>query len=583
MSNRPPPVLDRPMPHRSRDFRLRGRPHYGLLAWLLLGLLGSPIRPLHAQSVSPATPSARATPPKIYLWGISEHDCAPNPKLAEQVERALLAGKGGDSWRVERLPLVSHSFPPACSGPEALAGNGCVQALEQWCPGVEGWLLGGRVASTETRIEKNASKPTTRTRLWLYDIKTKKSIVQDDYCQFCNQDTAGLVAAHARPLLARALKGRWDKDSGGDGWLLRGQPALPQYCAAPSRPAARPQIYVLWSEPPPIEPAGAPATPGGSSARPDGSSTKPDGAPTKPNGAPTKPPSGLNDAGSITTDLRNMKSELGTLLRELQHRNVSDEQYTSGNFSTAVGLKYKELHTAWLKTKTPWRMLLVTFGSTTSSSGEKRRTFTLTLYDSAAALPDPPSLPLSDPSKTYECRESCSAAITNKNNNSSLKEYLARCFAECAQVQELAYRPDAACLSFPTPSCSPLPVAPPPEDPALPASLRQSQKLSNWLLGVGWTAAALPLATSAVLLGLDRGGYTLPNTKEPERPIHGALQPAIGVTFGLGVTLAAVAGIGTSVAMQSRVAPPEKKPSEPRRWLECPANPSSVAPVSGSN
>ena len=79
---------------------------------------------------------------------------------------------------------------------------------ERLCPGPgSSGVLGSRAgcwaggSSTETRIEKNASKPTTRTRLWLYDIKTKKSIVQDDHCQFCNQDTAGLVAAHARPLL----------------------------------------------------------------------------------------------------------------------------------------------------------------------------------------------------------------------------------------------------------------------------------------------------------------------------------------------------------------------------------------------
>ena len=106
----------------------------------------------------------------------------------------------------------------------------------------------------------------------------------------------------------------------------------------------------------------------------------------------------------------------------------------------------------------------------------------------------------------------------------------------------LAYRPDAALPLLPTPSCSPLPVAPPPEDPALPASLRQSQKLSNWLLGL---VGRLPPCRSRPLpcfSASTEAGTPFLIPKSQSDPFTVPLQPAIGVTFGLGVTLAAVAG-----------------------------------------
>jgi hypothetical protein len=102
------------------------------------------------------------------------------PPLERTVERRL-AEKG---LRVSLLASPAGKESATCSG---LA---CARRFAAACPGVSGRVLWGQAVP---------GRNITKTRLFLYDLATLQTAVQDDYCQGC--DLASAVTAHAEHLL----------------------------------------------------------------------------------------------------------------------------------------------------------------------------------------------------------------------------------------------------------------------------------------------------------------------------------------------------------------------------------------------
>lgn len=127
-----------------------------------------------------ATPltSARADG-RVHLWGF-QRGCEQLEEIDRLVERNLYA----DSHEVGLLRSPTGQPLPVCQGER------CAQALESSCSQASGRVLGGQVVQ---------GRDTLRIRLWLYDLATKQTAYQDDYCQSC--DILSAVSAQARRLM----------------------------------------------------------------------------------------------------------------------------------------------------------------------------------------------------------------------------------------------------------------------------------------------------------------------------------------------------------------------------------------------
>ena len=139
----------------------------------LLALVGA------LAALSPFGSAAHADPAPVSFLGI-QSGCERMPPLERTVERRL-AEKG---LRVSLLASPAGKESAACSG---LA---CARRFAAACPGVSGRVLWGQAVP---------GRNITKTRLFLYDLATQQTAVQDDYCQGC--DLASAVTAHAEHLL----------------------------------------------------------------------------------------------------------------------------------------------------------------------------------------------------------------------------------------------------------------------------------------------------------------------------------------------------------------------------------------------
>lgn len=453
-----------------------------------------------------------APPPPIWFWGVGQRDCETDDALSAAVyEQLSRLQEGQPSWPMERLTRAGNTLSgalPACGGAESLAGAGCAQALSGWCPELGGWLLGGRIS----QVSDPSGERAMRTRLWLYDVRQQRRIVQDDYCQVCRLERAELIAVHAHALLQAAQTGRsWEplSHSRRDEEIL----AQPGYCIAPSGSSPpKPPLYVLWPE------------------------------------APGDPIASLQ-VDSIKVALR---GQLGSAQR-LAPREIP---YALDKQKTAVNTL-----SAYLDRQSPADWQIVVLAPDGGSPGQTGRTYSLGLYNRGSQAAEHLSL---------GCKDSCAAQL--EGTRDVLSRFLGRCFgAQCARTQDARYRPAAACLPFPRAPCPLLPLPPPTYARKPPP--RVEKQLAGRLLGLGWGAASLPLVGALVLGIADRAGVTLPNRSEPDRPIVGALQPAILATAGVGTGLAVLAAVQTAwLAPSFRARAADVGPAV-TPLLVCPATP----------
>ncbi len=544
MQNRPLTSLE-PPPH----VRLvRSGPRSACWVGLLLGIaLCVNTSPAPAQPTNGDTPatSTLAAPPRIWLWGIGLRGCEMDGPLSSRVYDQLGTKTGQlRAWPIRRVNTtatdIKNHFPPACSGPEALVGTGCAQALSGWCKNIDGWLLGGRVSHVDD--PKGGSNQATRIRLWLYDLNPKnpRRIVQDDYCQICNADTALVVASHARVLLTAAYAGQgWEPLA--PGWLLNGKPTQPSYCAPRPLIVVPPrQSFLLLPEVPPAPTPTAAAS--SVVARPNEDKTDTNVIKGKVNSAATEPL-------SIAAELSGLRSALSSILYNVYHSQPNEQFYKPSEANPSRG-----------SPGFSGPGIKVVLDPMFASS----RKFTLWVWAPGA---------VDNRTFSFSCgnsKDGCAATLASAAHKSWLTQFLGQCFSDqCTQMQETTYRPEAACRDFPNPSCSVLPQPPANEQTETVAQQQVRQKQANWLLGALWGAAALPLVTAGALGIADLAGVTLPNSSEPDRPIHHGLQPAILATFGVGLVLTIPAAIATA-----RIHTPSKTSSPDTArlpWLECPA------------
>lgn len=152
-------------------------------------------------ALSPLATKAHADPAPVHFLGI-QSGCERMPALERTVERRL-AEKG------LRVGLLSA---PAGKEAAGCAGLACARRFAAACPGTGGRLLWGQAMP---------GRNVTKTRLFLYDLATQQSAVQDDYCQGC--DLASAVTAHVEHLLQAPRFASAIPASG-----------QPSYCAAPA-------------------------------------------------------------------------------------------------------------------------------------------------------------------------------------------------------------------------------------------------------------------------------------------------------------------------------------------------------------
>lgn len=170
-------------------------------AWFLsLSLL------LAGQSVAQPRPRAQG---QVYVWGF-QTGCRPSQDLTRRtVDRLAQAGVPISNLLDNRLQPL-----PACPGMVLDAPAGCADLVRRSCGSIVGYVVGGVVAQNERA---------TRMRVWLLDPQTQRLAVQDDYCQQCGSDLAGVLASQVSALLQNPP---WDRSV---------QPK-PSYCLAPQPP-----------------------------------------------------------------------------------------------------------------------------------------------------------------------------------------------------------------------------------------------------------------------------------------------------------------------------------------------------------